>query len=581
MYKKQMDLTFRRVALFCLFALLLPLTSLPALAQNRTGGRVNDPNRSNNYQQLQQKFAVATNTISGLIALEGALDPERYIVGPGDQFSLSIGGPSPLQLMAPVSAEGNLVLFDVGSVQAAGKTLKDVQQLALGVLRQQYQHVPVDVSLLQPRRFYVHLAGDIPEPGRYLMLPLARLDDAVQQAFASQATARPDPTAGGQVRIPGSATSEIPATQSGFKASLRNITVTHRDGTRTSIDLFRYYLEGDLAHNPYLADGDVIRISSYSELRDAFLVTGDISSPGRIELRPGDTLLDALRLVASDNELANLQTVRLTRRNQESTPVDLSVPALLDGSAPAPSLQAGDHLNVKKEELSQASIYGFVQYPGTFPIENAKTTLKELVALAGGLKPDASIRSAYIERRQSQSRKPNSDASALDFFERTYFQQSLGQNNVSINIESALAPDAEDLVLYSGDVVVFPRDEQTVHVVGNVLKPGYIPYQPGESAQYYINLAGGEAPMSTGTFVFEAGTGKVYADRGAILRPGDTVFINRESIANTPELQALLISDESSRRQTRIARTQTIITGITALVSVVNTFLLIRDRLNN
>ncbi len=576
LFKEQM-VPISRIA-----ALLLLLTvSLPAVAQNRTGGRVNDPNRSNAYQQVQQRFAVATNTISGLIALEGALDAEKYMVGPGDQFSLSIGGPSPLQLMAPVSAEGNLVLFDVGSVSAAGKSLKEVRDLALGVLRQQYQHVPVDVSLLQPRRFYVHIAGDIPEPGRYLMLPLARLDDAVQQAFASQATARPDPTAGGQVRIPGSATSEIPATQNGFKASLRNITVTHQDGSKDSIDLFMYYLEGDLAHNPYLMDGDIIHISSYNEMRDALLITGDISSPGRIEFRPGDTILDALRLVASENELASLLTVRLTRRDASSTPTDLQVSELLDGSSQAIALKPGDHLNVKKEEIAQASIYGFVEYPGTFPIVNAKTTLKELVTLAGGLKPEASIRSAYIERRQSQSRKPRSDASDLDFFERTYFQQSLSENNISINIESALEPDAEELVLYSGDVVVFPRDEQTVHVVGNALNPGYIPYLPGKTAAYYIAQAGGEAPMTTGILVFEAGTGKIYADRGAAIRPGDTIFINREPIANTPELQALLISDEASKRQTRIARTQTIITGVTALVSVVNTFLLIRDRLNN
>ena len=572
--------TKRIVTLFLLAWFLIPGA---VEAQNRTGVRVNDPNRTNTYQQLQQKFAVATNTISGLIALEGALDPETYMVGPGDQFSLSIGGPTPLQSILPVSAEGNLILFDVGSINTTGKNLATVRQEALDLLQQQYQHISIDVSLLQPRRFYVHLAGAIPEPGRYLMLPLARLDDAIQQAFASQATARPDPTAGGQVRIVGSATSEVPQTQSGFKSSLRNIRLIHMDGSEETLDLFKYYLQGDLAHNPYLQDGDVIQLASYNEARGSVLVTGDVSSPGKLEYRDGDTVLGMLRLVAGEADLASLTTVRLTRRTEGETgsPVDLDVQALLDGTLPDTPLSAGDHLNVKTQELAEASIYGFVQFPGTFPIESAKTTLKELVSLAGGLKPEASVRAAYIERRRSQSRKPTSETSELDFFERTYFQQSLGKNNISINIEAALAPDAEDLVLYAGDVVVFPRDEQTIHVVGNVLKPGYIPYEPGQTAAYYIALAGGEAPLSTGSYVFEAGTGKVYSDRGQVLKPGDTIFINRESIANTPELQALLLQDQVSERQTRIARTQTIITGITALVSVVNTFLLIRDRLNN
>ncbi|MFK7844484.1 MAG: SLBB domain-containing protein [Rhodothermales bacterium] len=574
MHKKQI------VFILLLVALLTPLASI---AQNRTGSRINDPNRTNTYQQLQQQFAIATNTINGLLVLEGALDPDTYIVGPGDQFSLSIGGPTPIQVVLPISAEGNLLLWDVGNVSAAGKTLSELRVDVIAALQNQYEYAAIDINLLQPRRFYVHLAGSIPEPGRYLMLPLARLDDAVQQAFASQATARPDPTAGGEVRIVGSATSEVPQTQNGFNPSLRNVLLTHRDGSTEVFDLFAYYLNGDLTQNPYLSDGDVIRLTSYNEAHSAILVTGDVSSPGRIEYKAGDTVLDALRLTASEQDIEGLTTVRLTRRNNGETPVtiDLSVPELLDGTRPPLTLLAGDHINVKMEEYSQASVYGFVKYPGTFPIENAKTTLKELVTLAGGLKPEASVRSAYIERRQSQARKPNSETSDLDFFERTYFQRSLSKNNISINIESALEPDAEELLLYSGDVIVFPRDEQTIHVVGNALKPGYIPYVPGKTAAYYIELAGGEAPMTTGRYVFEAGSGKVYADKGAILRPGDTIFINRESIASTPDLQALLITDEVSKRQTRIARTQTIITGITALVSVVNTFLLIRDRLNN
>ncbi len=514
--------------------------------------------------------------------MEGAIDASTYIVGPGDQFSLTIGGTTPLQVMAPVSAEGNLLLFDVGSIPAAGKTLDVVIQEALETLQRQYQHVAVDISLLQPRRFYVHLSGSVPEPGRYLMLPLARLDDAVQQAYASQATARPDPTANGEVRIVGSATSAIPQSREGYEPSLRNVEITHRDGSKETIDLFRYYLRGDLTHNPYLQDGDVVYLPSYDE-QNAILVSGDVSSPGKLEYRQGDTVLDALRFVSSDADLAGLSTVRLTRRSQGaiSPPIDLNIEGLLNGTAQSISLAPGDHLNVKTREISQAAIYGFVNFPGTYPIENAKTTLRDLVELGGGLKPEASVSAAYIERRQSQARKPGSENSELDFFERTYFQKSLGQNRISINIEAALAPDGEDVILYSGDVVVFPRDEQTVHVVGNVLKPGYIPYIPGKTAAYYIQLAGGEAPLSTGSYIFEAGTGKVYADAGAILRPGDTVFINRESIADSPELQALLITDKASQRQTRIARTQTIITGITALVSVVNTFLLIRDRLNN
>lgn len=560
---------------FLIVLLLLPLS---AAAQNRTGRRVEAPGAGTTYQQQNQAFINAAATINGILAMEGAVDPTEYLVGPGDKFGLTIGGTAPIQLLTLVSAEGELLLFDIGSIPAAGRPLADVLLEANEVLQAQYQNVPVAINLLQPRRFYVHLAGAVPEPGRYLMMPMARLDDAVQQAFSSNAFARPDPTEGGEVRIVGSATSEVPAIKRGYEPALRNVIVQHTDGSQESYDLFSYYLSGNLDHNPYLEDGDVVKLSSYDE-RYGLLITGDVASSGRMEFRTGDNLLDILRMVSDDANLSELSTVRLTRNHE--TPVDIDIQQLLAGTVASPALKAGDHLNIKNRDIAHAAVYGFVQFPGTFQIDNAKTTLKELIELAGGLKEEASISSAYIERRQSQTRKPSPDASELDFFERTYFRRSIAQNKVSINLESALAPDAEDFIMYSGDVVVFPRDEQTVQVVGNVLKPGYIPFKEGQTAAYYIKLAGGEAPLSKGSYVFEAGSGKVTGNLSKVLRPGDTIFVNRESLADTPELQALLINDKASERQARIARTQTIITGVTALVGVINTFLLIRDRLNN
>ena len=520
---------------------------------------------------------------SQLLITEGAIDTATYLVGPGDQFSVLVGGPIPVQAVVPVSVSGILPLLDAGSVQTSGKTLDVVIEEANDLLKTQFENIPFEISLIQPRRFYVHVSGAVPEPGRYPMYPLSRLDDAIQQAFAASAVARPDPTADNEIRIVGSATSEIPPIREGYKSSLRNVVVQSTNGTTGSYDLFRYYVHGDLEHNPYLRDGDVVRLTAYDEARDAILITGDVASPGHIEYRQGDNVLDALRLVAGDAELGAIKTVRLTRRTPTgiAPPVDLDVPSLLLAPNRAPLVGAGDHLNVAMQETATAAIYGFVQFPGTFPIDNGTTTLRELLELAGGLKDEADTRSAYLERRQSLTNKPGTSGSEFDFFERAYFRQSMSQNRVSINIEAALSEEGADIPLYSGDVIVFPRNEQTVYVSGNVLNPGYIPFVPDKTARYYIEQAGGEAPLTTGVYIFEAGTGRVQTDINKIIRVGDTVFINREAMTDNPELQALLLTDEASKRQARIARTQTIITGITALVSVVNTFLLISDRLNN
>ena len=568
--------------LLLVIGLLFP-TPHSAFAQNRTTRIMTGQGMGPGGSQGPQPFGADASSANPLIVTEGAIDPSTYIVGPGDQFSIFIGGPVPVQAVIPISISGKLIAMDAGSIEAAGKSLQEVQTEATNLLRAQYSNVSIDVSLIQPRRFYVHVSGSVPEPGRYPMLPLSRLDDAVQQAFAAQSVARPDPSANNEIRVVGSATAEMPATRPGYKPSLRNITVTSLTGETNSYDLFRYYIHGDLGHNPYLQDGDVVQLNAYDEARNAILITGDVASPGQIEYRDGDSVLDVLRLVAGDLDLNSVKTVRLTRRTENSIapPVDLDIPAMLRGNTPAIKVQMGDHLNVAMEETATAAIYGFVQFPGTYPIQNAQTTLRDLLELAGGLKDEASIQGAYIERRQSLSSKPTAEGSELDFFERAYFRESLAKNRISIDIASALEPEAPEILLYSGDVIVFPRDEQTVYVTGNVLNPGYIPYTPDMTVNHYIQRAGGMGPLTTGILVFEVGSGKVHSNTSAIIRPGDTIFINREAMTDNPELQALLLTDEASQRAARIARTQTIITGVTALVSVVNTFLLIRDRLNN
>ena len=566
----------KRLFYFFFFSLLL---SPSLLAQNRTSRMMGVPISTPEGQQIPSDM----NFDPTLLIAEGAIDTETYLVGPGDHFSVLIGGPAPFTAVVPVSVSGVLPLMDAGSIQTSGKTLAEVIDEANTLLKTQFENIQFEVNLVQPRQFFVHVSGAVPEPGRYPMFPLARLDDAIQQAFAASAAARPDPSSNNDVRIIGSATAEIPAIREGYKPSLRNIIVHSADSSVHSYDMIRYYVQGDLDHNPYLRDGDVIRLSAYDEARHAILITGDVASPGRIEFREGDTVLDALSLVAGDAELSTIKTVRLTRRTPAgiSTPIDLDVPTLLQAPEQAPRVGAGDHLNVAMQETATAAIYGFVEFPGTFPIENGKTTLRELLELAGGLKDEADTRAAYLERRQSLTNKPGTNGSELDFFDRAYFRESMSRNRLSINIESALTEEGADIQLYSGDVIVFPRNEQTVYISGNVLNPGYIPFVPDQTAQYYIDQAGGEAPLTTGIFIFEAGTGKVHSDTKTIVRAGDTIFINREAMTDNPELQALLLTEQASQRQTRIARTQTIITGITALVSVVNTFLLIRDRLNN
>lgn len=565
-----------RLAGWACLLLLGGLLASPAVAQT-AGGRpqLSDPTQPNLLLQMQQRM-LTRSAEGGLLALEGPLDPETYILGPGDQFGISIGGAVGIEAVVPVSSSGELVLPEAGTIMAAGRTLAEVKQAAETALRRPFRNVDIQITLAQPRAFLVHVAGAVPEPGRYLMLPRARVDDALQQATL-RAAVRLDPVSGKAPDIPGSASTERPQLNEAYSASLRNIMLRRGDGAVEHLDLMQYYMTGDLDENPYLLDGDVIEVPTYHLDRGAIRVTGPVAFPGTIDHRPGDSVLDVLQIVSGPNGLDGLGEVRISRRTDDGRTETLVVDVAeqVAGGAPVP-LQAGDHLNVIEEERATAAIYGLVEYPGTYPIRDGETTLRGLIDMAGGLQQDANPRAAYIERRKSLAFKQTGAATDLDFFSRSFLQQSLGRNRVVVDLDAALAPGAPDILIFDQDRVVFPRDEGTIFVTGNVPRAGYMDFVEGQTAGYYIDLAGGQGPLTTEVYIFTP-DGGMRTGENVRVRLGDTIFVDREDIAESPEMATLLISDQSSKRQARIMRTQTIITGISAITSIITAYVAVRS----
>ena len=499
-------------------------------------------------------------------ALEGPLDADTYILGPGDVLNIAVGGLAPLRQSVPVSATGLLTLPEADAIDAGGRSLASVQAEAVAALQEIYLHVPVSVSLVQTRKFYVHVAGAVPEPGRYLMPPVSRVDNAVGYAYRAQIAICPDPA----ICPATSASSELPQLQEGFRPALRNIRVTGRDSTLRTIDLLRYYTTGDMNANPPLEDGDYIMVPAYHETRDAVRVSGEIPYDGSYDVRPDDQLLDLLEIASAASGLEELGEVRITRANDKRETLSVMVKDLLNDGDRGPVILKGDHINVMPRVIDQAGIFGLVEYPGSYRITGGETTLTQLLELAGGLKSDASPRSAFLERHNSLNFREFGRASNLDFFSRAYALSFPAHttNRLIINIDAILNGESPDIVLQDGDRIVFPRDEGTVVVTGSVRRPGLVSFAEGHNAQHYIRLAGGLAPGARQVYVFEDGSGDFRTGSNAVVRSGDTVFIDRKDNAETPQDAQLLLT----KQQQRIQLTQVIITGVTAITGIITAY---------
>lgn len=530
-----------------------------------------------------------TRAVPESIALEGAVDADTYEVGPGDVFTVSIGGSLPRQVTTTVSADGLLVVSEAGTFRAAGRTLAAVRREAGAALQRRYQNVPTDLVLTAPREFYVHVSGAVPAPGRVVVRALARVEDALAAAMGDA-----PPRELADYERPSDRRVER-------RPALRNVRLVDRDGQEVRVDLMRYFATGDVRFNPTLSDGASVRLPSFDPSREGIAVAGAVDRPGTYDARPGDTALDLLAVAAGSDLGGRVQAVRRTRPGAESVEVPLAAAGTLD-------LLPRDQLYVValEPDAGLAVVDGAVRFPGTYPVVVGQTTLDELVTMAGGLRDDALVRAAYLERTARSEPEDAVDAQALAFSSgltsrqldsaavdvgnlsgfgllgrRFYAQEVLRTPRVSADVAAALS-GAATLALRDGDRLVVPYDLGAVRVFGQVAQAGYVPYGEGRTAGDYVAAAGGPGPTATDVYVVEAATGRFVAGSDTPVRPGDTVFVDRTATADSPQIEQLTIQERQlelqDRRDRQQARFQILQAGVTAL-SAVATLILAYDAL--
>ena len=521
-----------------------------------------------------------------MIALEGTVDVDQYIVGPGDLFNISVGGPQPLVAPASVSADGYLILPEAGAVQVGGLSLQEARSRAKQALRESFEHVRVEIALAQPRRFYVHVSGAVPFPGRYLTTPVGRLAGVLSLAYAD--------------------TTQTPTGNPGFHPALRNVLLVHTDGTQKTVDLLRYHATGNTEHNPYLRDGDIVSVPAFDPNYGSVFISGNVAFPGIYDHRPDDTLSDLLALATGQKKPDHAQQVRLTRVLDDAfvEAKIYDVAALYDDEDVQVLVRDQVHVLAEKTVRGVADIDGWVQYPGAYPIISGETTLQDLVVLAGGIRPEALARAAHLQRPTLPNPDPiypnrfgmlsgvpdpgpvdllgmlqSAQPADMDFFGGAYLTRNLRlYDTVPIDLVVALEETAPPILLQNGDKIYVPRDNNQVFVFGKVNRPGYVTYRVGMSSEYYINVANGLASNAGASYVIKAGTNRFVQASQAEVESGDRIFVDRETnLADTEALQRLLTENQRLKLERQTRSIQTAVASVSALSSIIFAYLLSRQ----
>ena len=541
-------------------------TDLPGLGEDLVSGKIRLPT-GEEVEKLR-------------ISQDREVDPDTYIVGPGDALQLYIWGEFDTSYMVQVDPVGTVLVPTVGAFDVSGLSLAETNRRILAVAENKYPGVEITITLASMRFFTAYVTGAVLDEGSFVIHPTTRVWDLIELAggFIDElrGTTFEDEVGGKKVTRVRQIIEQT--------TSRRSIQVVHRDGSSESVDLDMFLSTGDVAHNPYVRMGDVVHV----RYRDsAVYIFGAVNQEGEQEYRPGDTIEDLVALAKGlrrDAPLIKAELWRFREGTEEAEAMDLG------SNEPGKSgfrYEDIRHLELKPNDMvfiraraqwqlmPTAVAFGEVKYRGRYRITPGITRVKDVIALAGGLTERASLVGAKVirtkmrtqidpelERLQSLRRVTGlADMTEEDrAYLRTKGREEKGR--AAVDFERLFKEDDEEqnILLESGDVIFVPSMRRTVSVSGEVKKPGLIDYVPGGDIRYYLDKAGGysyDADKGASRLI-RARTGiREKLENDVLVEPGDEIWV--------PQKERVKLWEATQSTMRTIAETLTLVVLVQSL----------------
>lgn len=483
------------------------------------------------------------------------LAPADYVIGPGDEVLVTLWGSVDADLRLVVDRGGRITIPRVGAVQVSGVLLGELPEVVNRRVATVFRNFQSSVGLGQLRGVRVFVTGFVVKPGAYTVSSLSTVVTALMRAGG--------PSAAG---------------------SFRSIELRRGAEVVARFDLYDLLLKGDRSADRVLQAGDVVHVGPVGT-QVGFI--GSVNKPAVIELKAGETVADALRMVGGFTAVADrtrLAVERLAERKigriaQLELPRDERA-----GLAHGDLLRAFSAVNAilpTQRQAKRVKVEGEVLRPGEYVLPE-NSSLHDAIRAAGGYTSGAYLFATEFSRASVQrTQQENYDRALRDL--ETDFARSSGTQRVANSEEAAtqqartastqrlierlralrptgrivlqLAPsatDLPDLALEDGDRIFVPSRPTTVGVFGSVFNAATYLHMPGRSVGDYVQLAGGPTKgadrgsvfviRSNGSVLSGAQGTQTWFARSAGLEqlpaePGDTVFVPEE-MDKTTFLQA-------------------------------------------
>ncbi|MFZ1322252.1 MAG: SLBB domain-containing protein [Ignavibacteria bacterium] len=467
------------------------------------------------------------------IPIEGAIDPDVYVVGPNDLFTVGLYGYINQQIPIVVSPEGTVVIPTVGAIDVAGLTLTSAKQKVVSAVKQRYYSSDVSFTLNTPRTFLIKVSGLT--QGNFEVSPVTRVSEILKVLiFDTLNTSRNFYEKTNE--------REFFNTQ----ISLRNIKLVRKSGKVINVDIYKYFLTNEDSHNPFFLEGDLLKIP-YLQLDNNFInIGGAVQLGGSYEYAEGDNLETIVGIARGFDVSAEPDSIVLYRA--------------IDGSSDFKSIDLNFEVDKKFEIESFDRIYvkskinyqknlsvlvlGEVLRPGYYPISFKNTRLKDVIEMAGGLKEKAYLPLSILFRDYDAEYTAKDTSEILinmrandlivtEMDKENYIADIQSRRNrVIVDFDKLLNKndESQNVLLEGKDIIYINDNKNIVYVFGQVGQEGYVPFKKGEDVDYYIKKAGGYALAAEedDTRVIKFNTRNWYEPDEAVIESGDFVYVPKE-----------------------------------------------------
>ncbi len=260
--------------------------------------------------------------------LDTQLNASPYIIGPGDVIKLSIYGEPQISGTYQVLNDGSIPIPFSGNIFVKGYDLINATEIIKNKLQEQLINPTIQLKIEKARPIRISVIGEVERPGIY---SLTTTESSQTQGFNSLNISGL-PTVVDAIQKSGGITQNANLSQVEL---LRLIPNKENEYKKTNLNLLKLIFEGKQIFNPYLFDGDILRINKASQAKGELIslaqsnlspqrisvyFVGEVNNPGKIELISNTPLVQGILAAGGPiNWRGNKGKVLLVRMNKNGS----------------------------------------------------------------------------------------------------------------------------------------------------------------------------------------------------------------------------------------------------------------------